>query len=54
MPEDLDRAPLFLYWVVGGPVGELTLLFLLLYCDTPWALTPLSPRPTHWTNLLCP
>lgn len=43
MPEDLDREPWFLDWVVGGPVGELTLLFLLLYCDTPWAF-PLGSK----------
>lgn len=35
MPEDLNREPRFLAWVVGGPLGELTLIFLLLYCDTP-------------------
>lgn len=30
MPEDLDREALFLDWVMGELVGELTLLFPLL------------------------
>lgn len=54
MPEDLDMGALFLDQVVSGPEGELTLLFLLLYCDTPWTPSPLAPRPTHWTDLPCP
>lgn len=45
MPEDLDREPLLLDWVLGEPVGELTLLFLLLSCDTPWALPPWLQGP---------
>lgn len=53
MPEDLDREPLFLDWVMGELVGELTLLFpLLLYFDTPWALPPWLQGP-H-TGLTCP
>lgn len=51
MPEDLDRGPLFLDQDVGGPEGELTPLFLLLYCDTPWALPPCFQGP-H-TGLTC-
>lgn len=46
MPEDLDREALFLDWVMGELVGELTLLFpLLLYFNTPWALPPWLQGP---------